>query len=507
MMTDEYRQLAADRSWIATTGGNLDFRLHRPLPRERVEGMWGNPERDCYRYMTVFRDGSRFRMYYALVDTPHARHETKQPDRICHAESADGIHWEHPALGLYEDHGSRSNPIVWMEREGESFGVRGFSPFRDDAPGVAPEHRYKAVAQVGPVGAAKFGGNGLAAISSPDGLHWSMFSQALIMTGSPGIGGYDSQNLAFWDACHEVYRLYWRVVYREGPRHVFRDILTATSADFLNWSAPRRLGYPGAPPEELYTNNIQPYFRAPHLLIGFPVRYVERPWSEAIADLPERERREHLIRTNPGQPTKDDPTGAGGQRIGTALSDALFMISTDGVQFARSEDAFFRPGLRKQDNWFYGDNFPAWGVLPTTSGLDGTQELSFYVTEGERQPGRLNRCRRHALRMDGFVSASAGRSGGTLTSVPMEVKGTGLEVNFSASAAGSVRIGLLDEAGELLPGFEPENQIELLGDDLARAARWKDGASLATLKGRRVRIRFHLLEADLYSWSFVDGTA
>ena len=28
-----------------------------------------------------------------------------------------------------------------------------------------------------------------------------------------------------------------------------------------------------APAEHLYTNAVQPYFRAPHLLIGFPTRF------------------------------------------------------------------------------------------------------------------------------------------------------------------------------------------------------------------------------------------
>lgn len=36
------------------------------------------------------------------------------------------------------------------------------------------------------------------------------------------------------------------------------------------------LKYEDSPSEHLYTNQIKPYHRAPHILIGFPTRYIER---------------------------------------------------------------------------------------------------------------------------------------------------------------------------------------------------------------------------------------
>ena len=71
----------------------------------------------------------------------------------------------------------------------------------------------------------------------------------------------------------------------EGHRYV-RDIMTATSTDFVHWSEPQWLRYPGSPDQELYTNQIAPYYRAPHLLMGFPMRYQDRGWSEAMRCFP-----------------------------------------------------------------------------------------------------------------------------------------------------------------------------------------------------------------------------
>ncbi len=472
--------------------------FHHPTPRELVEGI-GDDEGRIYRYMTVFKDEDHYRMYYACPKITYEEGEKRRwRERICLATSRDGLRWERANLDLFPLPELKVNPVVWMEDGLERFGVGGFSPFRDENPACPPEERYKAIAEAGPAGKAALGRNGLFALGSPDGIHWRNLSRELVMTGGPGHGAFDSQNLAFWDAVRGEYRLYRREVFSEG---VERDVLTATSRDFRVWSEPQRLCYPGALPEQLYTNNIQPYPRAPHLFVGLPVRYVMRPWSDAVAALPERERRERLIRESGAEPNADDPTGAGGVRIGTSLTDVLFMASRDGLNFHRAPSAFLRPGLRMKDNWFYPDNYPAWGMLATPSAIDGApEELSFYVSEGGRRPGP-NQCRRYTLRMDGFASLQADAFGGEAVTRPLRFQGRALFVNFSASAAGSVRVELLNAEGWPLPGFA----AELLGDDLERPVCWENGADLSALEGKPVRLRWGLREADLFAFRFGNG--
>ena len=98
-------------------------------------------------------------------------------------------------------------------------------------------------------------------------------------------GAFDSQNLAFWDTVRGEYREYHRD-FREG-----RDIRTGTSPDFLNWSEPEWLDYSPSRVSELYTNQIIPYYRAPHIFLGFPTRYTDRGWTESTKALPELEYR------------------------------------------------------------------------------------------------------------------------------------------------------------------------------------------------------------------------
>ncbi len=99
-------------------------------------------------------------------------------------------------------------------------------------------------------------------------------------------GRFDSQNLAFWDSTRKHYREYHRHL-REG-----RDIMTSTSSDFSDWTDPVFLEYSPERLTQLYTNQIAPYYRAPHIFLGFPTRYITgrgllTPLNERIARISE----------------------------------------------------------------------------------------------------------------------------------------------------------------------------------------------------------------------------
>jgi hypothetical protein len=232
---------------------------------------------------------------------------------------------------------------------------------------------------------------------------------------------------------------------------------------------------------------VIPYYRAPHLLLGFPTRYIDRGWSESARVLPRPEYRK--LR------------GARSPREGTALTEGLFMTSRDRQRFRVWPETFLRPGLRLRDNWFYGDNYQNWGLVETKSAIeDAPDEISIYVTERTMQdrPGVL---RRHTLRVDGFASVSATAAGGQLLTKPLRFTGKRLVLNCSTSAAGGIRVEIQDEAGKPLPGFSLPDSAEIYGDSLQRAVTWK-GGDVSRLSGQAVRLRFELKDADLYALRF-----
>lgn len=366
------------------------------------------------------------------------------------AESSDGIHWERPNLGLFTFGGSKHNNIVWIGKESHNF-----APFVDTNPQCQPHARYKAVARV--PGATEWGA--LGAFTSHDGIRWQRLGDAPIITE----GHFDSLNTAFWDGARGRYLEFHRV-WHEGHR----DIAMCESRDFIHWSKPRLLDWGDAPREHLYTNAIQPYFRNPRILLGFPMRFVD-----GRGKVPE------------------DPY--------PAVCDNVLITSRDGVRFRRWMEAFQRPGPQRE-RWVNRNNMPAWGLLVTRSAIPSCpDEISFYSVEGYYLPGSKARLRRFTLRMDGFVSIYAPHAGGEALTRPLVLAGSTLQINYSTSAVGSVRVEITDPTGHPLRGFTADDCVELYGDEVEADVRWK-AADLRKLRAREVRLRFLLRDANVFSF-------
>ena len=77
-----------------------------------------------------------------------------------------------------------------------------------------------------------------------------------------------------------------------------------------------------------------------------------------------------------------------------------------------------------------------------------------------------------------------------------------LRVNFATSAAGSLKCEIQDEMGKPIEGFSLEDCDELFGDSIERSISWHGNRELKSLVGRRLRLRFELKDADLYSLRF-----
>ena len=473
-------ELFVEPSLVEELGGEARLQLQRPIPREAVlvtDRPWeGNA---CFTF-TIFQDGNRYRMYYRGWHFETGKTlEFPRRQVTCYAESLDGIHWYRPQLGLVEFEGSKRNNIL-MDRLPDGDIIRNFVPFRDPNPAASPGARYKALSW------SRL--RGLYAWKSADAIHWELMTDRLVITK----GYFDSQNLAFWDSYRNEYREYhrdFRPTAENQPRTKgIRDVMTGTSQDFLNWTDPVWLSYRGSADLQLYTNQITPYHRAPHILLGFPNRYIERGWSDSMRALPGLEHR----RLRAGISL----------RYGTALTEGLLMASRDRVHFHRWPEAFIRPGLRPVDNWTYGDNNQNWGLVETRSHIEGApDEISMYATEGYWVGESLN-LRRFTLRLDGFVAASAPMSGGEIITRPIRFQGNRLLLNFSTSAAGSLQVEIQDTNGKPLKGYGLGDCPPTFGDELEREVRWKRGPDVGDLAGRAVRLRFVLKDADLFAFRF-----
>ena len=417
--------------------GDAQQVLHRPEPREVVLVTGAPWEGNTSAYYTIFRDGDLFRMYYR---GSHANKKKKFTHRevTCYAQSKDGVHWTKPALGLFEFQGSKKNNIVW-----DGIGTHCFAVFKDTNPACLPEARYKAISAGRSVDQ-----KGLYVFQSADAIHWKLIKKAPVITE----GAFDSQNLAFWDPHAKLYRGYHRT-FTGGVR----AILTETSRDYLHWTRPVLLTFPaGTPREHLYTNAIRNYPGAPHILFGFPTRY-----------LPQE-----------------------GERV-----EPIFMTSRDGTSFHRWPVAVV-PESAPKDRGGNRSNYMTWGLseLPGHPG-----EFSVYATEAYYE-GLDSRVRRFVFRKDGIVSVHA--TAGALYTRPLVFSGQQLVINYRVADGGHIRVELQDAEGKTLKGFAASKCRLLQGDKMAQVVSWQGGSDLSRLIGTPVRVKFQLKSADLFSIRF-----
>lgn len=512
------RELFVDTFLVDQLKGQAQLCLHHPVPQEEVFVFDAPWEGSGSNYVNIFKDGDIYRMYYKGVQIDPFKEFDEKIDKeylraipLCYAESDDGIHWRRPELGLHEFRGSKANNIVVLygDMDGMNVDPGAAAVFKDDNPAAPPDARYKAVIH------SEKPKKGLLILKSADGINWSLLSRQVVITD----GAFDSQNLAFWDPVHETYRAYWRYFTRGRPPATpggntsslyvgVRAIRTATSKDLLHWEGQKDLSYADSPEEHLYTNQIKPYHRAPHLLIGVPTRYVEpelpkgvmddarapagpektKKWSASMHALPELEHR--LMRASASE------------RYGSALTDTVLMTSRDGVNFRRWNEAFIRPGIEREGTWNYGHLFTAWHIVETKSNLPGApNELSLYSGENY-WTGNSATLRRYTLRLDGFVSAQAPLKGGELITKPVRFAGRQLVINFATSAAGRLRVEIQDINGNPLPGFSLAECSPMFGDTVERGVEWVGGQDVSRLAGLPVRLRFELKDADLYAFQF-----
>ena len=450
-------ELFADDFLIDRLDGTA-LKLHEPVPAGvalRFDRPW---EGAFSAYVTVLKDGNLFRMYYRGL--PMGGHDGTDDEVTCYAESSDGITWTKPNLGLFAVRGTRDNNVVLG---GQAPLSHNFSPLLDPRPGVPAGERYKALAGTSD--------KGLFGFVSADGLHWRRLRETPLVTK----GAFDSQNVAFWSEAEQCFALYLRT-WTKGDFQGIRTVSRSTSKDFLNWSEPGAMDFGGTPLEHLYTSQTHPYFRAPHIYVALPMRFM--PGRKVLTAAQARD-------------LGVDPDYA------SDCAEVVFMTSRGGTHYTRTfMEGFIRPGI-DPGNWASRAGLTALGVVPT-----GPTEMSIYKQAHYAQDS----CHllRYTLRTDAFASVNAPYRGGEFRTKALTFTGHRLVLNFSTGAAGGVRVEIQDSEGRPIHGRSLADADEVIGDDIERVVTWKKDSDVGKLAGQAIKLRFVMKDADIYSLRFAE---
>ena len=476
------RQLFLDEFWVSNAN-NISRKLHSPDRREPVIEADHPWEKGFVGFSTTSYDGEKYRMWYKCEDSSIIGVPMHSYRKQAYAESDDGINWNKPLLRQVEFEGSMENNLLAANP-----GVVGL----DKNPDAKKDERFKAFKIVRDqpklpkdpnnltwqekLDQRRTRSSGIVAMASPDGINWHQMYKEPILNEWP----FDSENLYFWDQWTGQYRGYTRGIANHNPNvdpstveseigHEFyggvRWVRHTTSTDFKNWSPLKNIETGATPFEHLYTNYCWPYERAPGTYLMFPSRYVA-----------------HRM------PDPDWFDGPG-------VNDIVFLSSRDGVNFDRGfMEAFIRPGLDKR-NWHERGIYFLHGIFQTSP-----TELTMYVGEHLKTPGV--HIRRYTIRPDGFVSVNAGYCGGEFTTRPFTFEGNQLELNYSTSAVGSVKVEIQDYKGNAIPGFSLADCPKMFADLIDGKVTWDNEGDLSSLSGKPIRLRFSLMDADIYAFKF-----
>lgn len=157
------------------------------------------------------------------------------------------------------------------------------------------------------------------------------------------------------------------------------------------------------------------------------------------------------------------------------------------------------PGLGGQ--WCFSRDGRTW-VRPDRQ-TDAIERVGFMPHQGPLRAGGMLYFYRHVTPVIAGVSQDRifcvyCRANGEFSTRPFTMPSGDLHLNASADQYDSyVMAELLDEHGNVIPGFEKEKCVLMHMNEKHRPLRW-DGQSARTLKGQTVRIRLYFRNARIY---------
>lgn len=491
------RECFFDNYLIDEEKTTAEQRLHKPVRKGVVLEMDKPWEGETHFHCPIFVDG-KWRMYY------NGRHNDLNERCICFVESEDGIHWTRPDLGIVQFRGSKHNNIILNKELLAEFDFNGydnFGIFYDENPACKEDEKFKMVAWW-------CGHAALTCLKSADGIH---FTKCDFVTDD---GEFDSQNRAFWSAAHGKYFCYYRgehvpgadiglidrsymqkdadALYDpetyamrdpgDGTFSFMRDVRVIESEDFEKWSAQKPICYNGKD-FQIYNNCVFPYPRAPHILVGFPLRYAERKsWTKNYDELCDAEERKGRM--------------ARMARLGLAVTDAMFMSSRDGVNFTKFDEAIIPPPPETPGAFVYGDGAVATALLEVPSDIPGAEnEYMLIVRENFRCVKGPNRLVKYTSRLDGFVSRYAGGDPAKVVTKEFTYTGKDLYANIATSARGYAYFTLKSEEGDF-------TSIEVFGNSTDKRIRFEDDETVKRLSGKKVILEIEMFDCDIYAIRF-----
>ncbi len=438
--------------WQLITYHNLQRRRGKPryvpeatLEDGLTEGTWNFPlvTRDSKRgkYIGLYGGaGSLEATKNVTIPEGVAGDTIPRTQILCYAESDDGISWRRPDLtGKTKFEGPVFAPNqVFGLAQGLDGGPPSYDPYDPD-----PARRFKYLINYKPPGKAA---HIRALVVSPNGINWEIAHYFESQRGT------DTPTSVFYHPEKKVY--VFNVRQYCGDRRIF----FFETKDWKTFTDPELIMHPDSMDPPLVGFYGMPVVRYENLFLGLL-------WK---------------IYCDPG--TRTLPNGP---------IDCELVYSYDGNHFNRTTHQLF---IERNELGEHGG-----GCIYVGSMLvDEDNQIRFY-SGGSKAEHFQNQeledaaLMLHTLRLDGFMYFATPAGMGSLRTRPLYITGDDLRIN-ARSPYGGVRVQILDEKGDVIPGYEFENCQPLLGDELFWTPTWKNGkffGGAGSYKRRQIEIEIN----------------
>lgn len=411
---------------------------------------------------------------------PYGPYKSTAVSLVHYAVSPDGLHWERPNLGLYEWQGSKVNNLAMSPDEGH----RSLYHIIRDERDKDPERRYKGL----------LGQSNRKPAVSADGFTWKTLEVAELKSCDESSFAYDPFQKQFV-AIVKQYTVWGR------------SMALVTSPDFKQWHDHGIVMHA----DDKDWDNCWPRIQA----LLEDKRYLSPPLVDSENYIAET----YNMAVTPyegiyvGMVNLFNPAGAipPPQTNYTGINQVELAVSRDLKLWRRLRDRKVFLGVEPWDGVAYDTQ----QLLPCGPAIARGDELWIYYNalrfrgHKELYPEQyapffddIGALALAKLRRDGFVSLTAAAAGGEILTQPLAHGNGNLYVNANASR-GELRAEILDpETLAPLRGMTAQECLPLREDTIRGLLGWKNGpvARHAAERGRGVRIRFILRNADLYSF-------
>lgn len=419
-------------------------------------------------YGSVIRDGDKYRMWYYAGGN------------VAYAESADGLQWRKPGLGVIAQQGRDTNLVVARGNGERSQGtlpylLENFGVFRDDRD-ADPTGRYKMGYlslqrdYTGPKPSPFHPGQrrGLGVAVSPDGIHWRLYESWATQATCDGATHW------MYDPVSRRYLLYGRTKFASP------EVLAAVAdKPWLHFWGRSVIRAESKPDDFLHWEQVEP--NSGELVLTSDLQ--DPPGSEIYSMMVFPYEGVYIGLVQMFHKDRD-----------TCRLELQLAVSRDTRHFTRVGDrAPFIP-VGPQGSWDQYNN-----SIATGPPLEVGNELRFYYG-GRSAPhspykaaGAVNRgCIGLAtIPRDRFASLSAGEQPGQIVTRPLRLDGNVLHLNANAHA-GRVAIEMLDAGGNVVARSRP---ITCDANDIA--VQWESGG--LEVNASPVTLRIQMQQAELFA--------